>query len=429
MFVPATNTNLVKNTTHAVVIPFYLYAALSFLAATIMLFFSTGAFTQHYFHPRTLAITHTMALGWGTMIILGASHQLVPVLIEARLFSNFLAYLSFVFGAVGIPLLVYSFFNFQFHWPALTGAILINAAILSYLINLAISISKSKNENVHAVFVFTAAAWLFVTTMVGLLLVCNFTDAILPNDSLHYLSLHAHIGIAGWFLMLVIGVGSRLIPMFLISKYSDSKKLWTIYFLLNGSLISFIILFFFFSDKFLYLLPVSAILSALVLFVLYCRKAFQQRIRKQVDEQMKISLVSVAMMLLPIIFLIVLIVLLLFSVNNSKLVMAYGFSIFFGWITAIIFGMTFKTLPFIVWNKVYHDKAGLGKTPNPKDLFSSKIFNSMSLSYLAGFSLFAAGILFSNEIVLQVATVLLLITAILYNWNVMKTLLHKPLIK
>jgi hypothetical protein len=429
MFAAANNTNLVKNTSHAVVIPFYLYAALSFLAATIMLFFSTGAFTQHYFHPRTLAITHTMALGWGTMIILGASHQLVPVLIEGKLFSNFLAYLSFVLGAVGIPLLVYSFFNFQFQWPALLGAILINAAILSYLINLAISISKSKNENVHPIFVFTAAAWLLITTLVGLLLVCNFTDTILPNDSLHYLSLHAHIGIAGWFLMLVIGVGSRLIPMFLISKYSDSRRLWTIYFLLNGSLISFIVLFFFFPHQLFYLVPVAAVLSALVLFLLYCRKAYQQRIRKQVDEQMKISLASVAMMLLPIIFLIVLIIFLLFSVNNSKLVMAYGFSIFFGWITAIIFGMTFKTLPFIVWNKVYHDKAGLGKTPNPKDLFSSRIFNSMSLSYLAGFSLFAAGILCSNKIVLQAATILLLITAALYNWNVMKILLHKPLIK
>ena len=429
MFAAANNTNLVKNTTHTVVIPFYLYAALSFLAATILLFFSTAAFTGHYFHPHTLAITHTMALGWDTMIILGASHQLVPVLIEGRLYSNFLGYLCFIFGATGIPLLVYSFFNFQFHWPALSGAILINAAILSYLINLAISISKSKNENVHAVFVFTAAAWLFITTMVGLLLVCNFTDTILPNDSLHYLSLHAHIGIAGWFLMLVIGVGSRLIPMFLISKYNNNKRLWTIYFLLNGSLISFIIIFLFFKSQTLYLIPIVAILTTLVLFAMYCRKAFQQRIRKQVDEQMKISLVSVAMMLLPIIFLIVLIGFLLISTGNSRLVLAYGFSIFFGWITAIIFGMTFKTLPFIVWNKVYHDKAGLGKTPNPKDLFSSKIFNTMGLSYVAGFSLFVLGILCNNKIVLQTATILLLTTAAFYNWNVMKVLLHKPLIK
>jgi hypothetical protein len=228
--VVTTNNSLVQNTTHKVVIPFYVYAAFSFLVATILLFLSGNAFTRHYFHPHTLAVTHAMALGWGTMIILGASHQLVPVLIEAKLFSNFLAYTSFVLAAVGIPMLVYCFFNFQLDWIAQTGGVLINAAILCFVINVAMSISKSKNKNVHAVFVFTASLWLLITTLIGALLLFNFTKTILPADSLHYLSLHAHIGIVGWFLLLVMGVGSRLIPMFLISKYDNRKELWLIYF-------------------------------------------------------------------------------------------------------------------------------------------------------------------------------------------------------
>jgi hypothetical protein len=427
--VVTTSNNLVQNTTHKVVIPFYVYAALSFLAATILLFLSDNAFTQHYFHPRTLAITHTMALGWGPMIILGASHQLVPVLIEAKLFSNFLAYLSFVLAGLGIPLLVYSFFQFQLNWVAETGAILINAAIICYLINLAVSISQSKKENVHAVFVFTASVWLLITTLIGLLLLCNFTESILPKDSLYYLSLHAHIGVVGWFLLLVIGVGSRLIPMFLISKYDNRKELWLIYFLVNGALISFIILFFSGVDNVLYILPMSCVLLALILFAKYCYKAYQQRIRKQVDVLVKISLLSVAMMLLPILLLLVMIVLLVFSFADARLALAYGFSIFFGWLTAIILGMTFKTLPFIVWNKVYHNRAGKGKTPNPKDLFSESVFNKMGIAYLAGFCLFLTGVLLSNTITLQIASVLLLITAVLYNFNVLKMLLHKPLIK
>lgn len=427
--VVTTNNNLVQNTTHKVVIPFYVYAALSFLAATILLFLSDNAFTQHYFHPRTLAITHTMALGWGTMIILGASHQLVPVLIEAKLFSNFLANLSFVLAGLGIPLLVYSFFTFQLNWVAETGAVLINAAIVCYLVNLAVSISQSKKENVHAVFVFTASVWLLITTLIGLLLLCNFTQSILPKDSLHYLSLHAHIGVVGWFLLLVIGVGSRLIPMFLISKYDNPKELWLVYFLVNGALISFIILFFSGVDNVLYILPMACVLLALILFAKYCYKAYQQRIRKQVDEQVKISLLSVAMMLLPIVLLLVMIVLLVFSFADARLALAYGFSIFFGWLTAIILGMTFKTLPFIVWNKVYHNRAGKGKTPNPKDLFSESVFNKMGIAYLAGFCLFLTGVLLSNAITLQIASVLLLITAVFYNFNVLKMLLHKPIIK
>jgi cbb3-type cytochrome oxidase subunit 1 len=69
-----------------------------------------GIIQQHYFNPKTLAITHLMALGWGTMIILGASHQLLPVLIEGKLDSYLLALLSFIFAAAGIPLLVTGFY-------------------------------------------------------------------------------------------------------------------------------------------------------------------------------------------------------------------------------------------------------------------------------------------------------------------------------
>ena len=425
MFPPSSNTNLVKNTSYKVVLPFYIYAALSFLVATILLFFSSSAFLQHYFHPKTLAITHIMALGWGTMMILGASHQLVPVLIEGRLYSNALAYLSFLLAAIGIPLLVYGFYNFYFGWPAEWGAILINAAIIFYLINIAISMVKSKKENVHAVFVFTATLWLLITTIVGLFLVCNFTHNILSNDSLYYLPIHAHLGIIGWFLLLVIGVGSRLIPLFLISKYHNEKLLWWIYALINIGLIIFIINFLYVKINWLYLLPVAAIFISLLMFGYFCYKAYQDRLRKKVDDQLKISLLSVLMMLLPLFFLLIIILLLLFAIDNPRLVSIYGFCIFFGWITAIIFGMTFKTLPFILWNKTYHRKAGLGKTPNPRELFNNKIFKLMAIAYLSGFILFGSGILLANEFLLKYAALLLLLAAILFNGNVFKMVLHK----
>lgn len=425
MFPGATNNGLAKNTSYKVVLPFYLYAGLAFLIATILLIFSTPAFLQHYFHPHTLAITHIMALGWGTMMILGASHQLVPVLIEGKLYSNLLAYLSFGFAAIGIPLLVIGFYQFDFGWPTQLGAILINGAIIAYLINIGASMIKSKNENVHAVFVFTGTLWLMITIIVGLFLVYNFSYNILSKDSLSYLPLHAHLGIVGWFLMVVIGVGSRLIPMFLISKYSNNKLLWWIYSLINISLICFIIFFLFFKTTSLYFIPVIAIAVALIMFGYYCFKSYHERIRKKVDYQVKISLLSVCMMALPLIFLFIVIFLLIFSVSNIHLVLSYGFCIFFGWITAIIFGMTFKTLPFIVWNKVYHQKAGLGKTPNPKELFNDKIFLIMGVAYLLGFILFVTGVLISNEPIIKTASILLLISAVLYNGNVWKAVTHK----
>lgn len=426
MFPPSSNTSLVKNTSYKVVLPFYLYAALSFLVATILLFFSSSAFLQHYFHPKTLAITHLMALGWGTMMILGASHQLVPVLIEGRLHSNVLAWFSFVLAALGIPLLVFGFYNFDFGWPAQLGAILINGAIIFYLINIAISMARSKKENVHAVFVFTATLWLLITTMVGLFLIYNFTHNVLSKDSLSYLPLHAHLGIIGWFLLLVIGVGSRLIPLFLISKYHNEKRLWLIYGLVNIGLIIFLINFLYLKIGWLYFFPVAAIFTSLLMFVLYCYLAYQDRLRKKVDDQLKISLLSVLMMFLPLSCLLVIIVLLLFSIDDPGLILTYGFCIFFGWITTIILGMTFKTLPFILWNKTYHSKAGLSKTPNPRELFSNRIFKLMAIAYISGFILFISGIVLANELLLEIAASLLVISAISYNGNVFKMVMHKP---
>ncbi|MDP4131815.1 MAG: cytochrome C oxidase subunit I [Bacteroidota bacterium] len=418
------NTGLQQTTSYKVVLPFYIYAAISFLTACILLLLNTRAMHQHYFLPQTLAITHIMALGWGTMIILGASHQLLPAMIDGKLSSNTMAYLSFGFAAVGIPILATGFYLFQTGWLLQAGALLVNAAMVCYLVNVVSSIYETKKTGVHAVFIATAALWLFATTFFGLLLVFNFTRAWLPRNSVDYLSLHAHMGITGWFLLLVLGVASRLIPMFLISKYSSRKRLWWIYALINLGLLVFILLKLFVKPGLVFYVPVLLIGAALAGFADYCRRAYKVRLRKQVDEQLTLSLLSVALLLLPVLCLLVTMA---FMSKNQQahIVVLYGFCIFFGWITAMILGMTFKTLPFIVWNKVYHDRAAKGKTPAPKELFSEKLFRQMKVFYLSGFGLFITGLVFLNDILLISGAAALVLAALSYAGNVARIILHK----
>jgi len=102
-----------------------------------------------------------------------------------------------------------------------------------------------------------------------------------------------------------------------------------------------------------------------------------------------------------------------------------GFVIFFGWLTSIILGMTFKTLPFITWNKVYHKRAALGKTPNPKDLFDAFVFKNMSVTYLIGFLVFAMGIFYMWLPLLKIGSMFLIFTSIFYNFNVIKIISHR----
>ena len=413
------------HTTHKVVLPFYVYAALAYLAGTVLLLCSTPAFSQHYFHPHTLAITHTIALGWGTMIILGASHQLVPVLVESGLYSIRLARFSFVSAATGIPLLVYGFYVFDLGMAIQVGAILVNLAVISFIVNLGMSIIRARQENVHAVFVFTAACWLLATTMAGLLLVYNFSYPIFSRDSLSYLSLHAHMGIVGWFLLMVLGVGSRLIPMFLISKYENPRLLWTIYALINSSLAGFAIVFLFLRAVNIY--PVFIIMAgaALIIFGYYIVQSFRERIRRAVDNPVRLSILSVLMMLLPLLILLALIVSRRTDSGSYSLTLTYGFTIFFGWLTAIILGMTFKTLPFIVWNREFQGYSGNSPRPDPKDLFNASLVKWMMMAYLAGFVLFATGTGFELKALLQPGAALLLFSAFAYIVNVIKLVLYR----
>lgn len=422
----AATTPQQKTTSYKVVLPFYLYAAVAFLLACLLLLFSGDAFQVHYFNPGALAITHLMALGWGTMVILGASHQLVPVLIEGKLYSNPLAYSSFFFAALGIPLLVWGFYTSNMGWPSQAGGILVNLAIVAYLLNLGMSMLRNGKKSVYATFILTAVSWLLLTTLVGLLLVLNFRHALLSSHSLTYLPLHAHMGIVGWFLLLVIGVGARLIPMFLISKYTNEKLLWAIFTCLNLGLGLFIASELCVHHQIPVIIPLLLVAAGILLFAFYCRKAYQQRIRRRVDEPMKVSLLSIAMLMLPLVFLLLFMVGLFYSGGQNELVLLYGFGIFFGWLTALILGMTFKTLPFIVWNKVYHLRSGKGKTPNPKELFSEAQFKWMAISYLAGFLVFALGLFLQASLLLNAGALLLLLAAFLYNLNIFKTILHKP---
>ncbi|HUM65580.1 MAG TPA: cytochrome C oxidase subunit I [Chitinophagaceae bacterium] len=410
-----------KTTNYRVVLPFYLYAALGFLSGTLLLLFRTEIVDAHYFNPHTLAITHTMALAWGTMIVFGASHQLFPVMVEGKLASDLMAYMTFGFAAVGIPVLIFAFYRFDVGLPMQLGAILVNIGVLFFIINVCRSAFLSDRRNVHAWYVITAALWLFVTVFFGLLLVFNFSVKIFPASSVDYLSVHAHMGIVGWFVFMVIGVGSRLIPMFLISKYTNNKVLWTIFVLLNIALISFSCLYLHGLSATLFYIPIVLGLVAVSLFCRHCYKAYNQRIRKNVDQQMKTSLIAVAQM-----FAVLIVALALLPDGRTPgIALIYGFCIFFGWLTAIIMGMTFKTMPFIIWNKVYHNRAHQGKTPAPKELFNEGVYKVMLYGYLGGFFLFILGIILSNQIVLKAAAAALVIAALLYVYNVMITATHK----
>ncbi|MCD6557168.1 MAG: hypothetical protein J7K64_08250, partial [Bacteroidales bacterium] len=79
----------------SVVLPHYAAGAIFFIIASVLLIFASHDLANTYIGPKILGLTHIMVLGWVTIIIFGALYQLIPVVMEVKLFSEPLAHISF----------------------------------------------------------------------------------------------------------------------------------------------------------------------------------------------------------------------------------------------------------------------------------------------------------------------------------------------
>lgn len=411
---------------YKLVVTHYLLSAVSFLTLAIMLLFASDVLSGHYFHPKLLAITHTAALGWGTLIIFGACYQLLPVILETELFSYKMGWTSLSLFVVGLVLLVCAFWNFDPGLCMQIGSIFLVTGISLFSINTFLTARKVKKQSIYQEFIITSCVWLLATAVLGVLMVFNFRYAFLQKDHLQFLKLHAHMGIGGWFLLLIMGVSSKLIPMFLVSTKQKSSYLNYSYYLINASLILFL-LDGYFNDINSKTYFISALAFAGIIFwFLYIFHCFKSRMREVFDlpiwhTLLSFFLLATAMLVLPFI---------IFhqlksdplSIRNSNL---YGTLLLMGWISALVLGQTFKTLPFIAWVKHYEHLAGKVAVPMPADLYNKQALRIQFFAFTAFSLSFYAGLIFQSQLLIKAGLIFFLITALFYIANVLIVILHQ----
>lgn len=370
------------------------------------------------------------ALGWGTIIIFGACYQLLPVLLETELYSYRTGWISLAMFLTGLILLVCSFWHFQPGIYMQAGSLLVLSGILLFGWNIFMTAKKASSRDIHQEFIVTSCIWLISTAALGTLLVFNFRYAFLPRDHILFLKLHAHMGLGGWFLMLIIGVSSKLVPMFLVSARQRPVFLTWSYFLVNTGLILFLI------DTYLYGLNIRTFfiagiaIAGIVSWLIFIFHCVHSRIRKMIDLPMMHSLVS--FFILGIAIVIVPFIIFYQLKADPKAVhytILYGTLLFMGWISSLILGQTFKTLPFIVWVNKYQHLAGKSTVPMPADLFNRKMLRIQFFTFLTFIVSFNAGISYKLQSLVSIGLICFFIVACFYLANMVIVLLHKPEIK
>ncbi len=409
-----------------IIIPHFVFGGFCWLVATILIIFYPEAFVQHYFNPKLLSITHLLALGWMTIIIFGALYQLIPVIFEVKLYSEQLSFVSFILLATCSISLAISFWNFWIGMPMYISAAGIIVAVILFTVNIYFTALKTKKESIEKDFILTSVIWLLFTVGVGLTLSINLRNPFLSLPTTELLKLHAHAGIAGWFIQLIIGVSSRLLPMFMVSHNLNMKKLKCAYYLINAGLISGII-FLFIQWQVAVIISVFSVAIGVIFFLSFQLEAYKKRVRKQLDTGMKQSALSFIFLLIALILALILVIDFkkAFSIT-LQMAVVYGSTLMLGFISSLIMGQTYKTLPFIVWLNTYRNRVGKAKIPLPKELYSENFANIQLWFFATGFIIMMAGIFLKITSIVSSGGIVLFCSVLLYNFNILKIVFHKP---
>ncbi len=412
-----------------IVVPHFIAGGVSFLIVAILLALSTTELLSVYFDNKLIAITHIAILGWASMMVFGALYQLIPVVYETSLFSEKLGVITFWLFAVSVLALSYSFWIASFTNLLIYASLLMFFSLLVFIINLHLTYRKTKKPNIQSKFINTGIYWLAATELLGTLVALNFKYNFLSDIHLHYLKIHAHLGLVGWFLLLIIGAASILIPMFMISHRLNEKKLNYAYYFINIGLLALSLDWLFLQSSIGVYIYWMIIGVGILFFLSYVYDAYTGRLRRKLDVGLKYTVIAVVVLIVPLITALYLLIVGDTTPFVNRLGTFYGFSIIFGIISMLIFGQTYKTLPFIIWLDRYQNYVGKYKTPLPRELYSEKLADYQYYGYLAAIVLMSIGIVFNQRIILQTGSIILIIVAVLNLINILMMVLHKTKIE
>ena len=345
-----------------VVVPHYVAATIGFLVLGLLLIVFRQNLLGHYFHPHLFALTHVAVLGWMTMLIIGALYQLVPVILNTPLYSEPLAkwtFWSLLTGVVGLSL---GFALSQYGLVVPVFASITYIALLLFSYNIIKSINGASILNMSGQFVIAAIFWLFLTGTFGILMAYNLGNNFLGNHQMAFLKVHIHLGLVGWFLQLVIGVSTTLLPMFFVSHAQTEQKLKKAFYFLNAGLLALGVNWLSVSIPWLSIASWVVIVTGVLFYISYVYESYQKRVRK-LDIGMQVSVLAFPALILPLVL-----ALYVLFVGDGKMDILYGFTALTVFFFPLILGQTYKTLPFIIWLDHYQAFVGKQKVLMPGDL-------------------------------------------------------------
>jgi hypothetical protein len=426
---------------------FMVTGLVAFLMGTTLLVTKPELLSTYHYSQYVIAVTHLFVLGWICTIVMGAIYQLVPVALETKLYSERLAKWQFIFHFVGIIGMVWMFWTWNMKQVGHFGSIL-TLGVGLFVYNLWRTLWRVPRWNLIASAVASALGWLTLVVLAGLTIAagkCSFELNPAPASSGLWIELirgigamsriagrfdaiaamhaHAHLGFVGVFLMLIVGISYKLIPMFTLSEIQSKRRAGLSLVLINtGLVVSFLTILTRSQYK-----PVGGLIltAGLCFYGLELKAILRARKRRQLDWGVMIFLTAIGLLgPLAILGLALAWPTLPLNVFTGQMENLYGFLAVIGVVSLAIIGMLYKILPFLVWYQIYSGRIGLEKVPSLSDLYSTPLQVAGYCTQLAAITLTSVGILVSSAQLVRYGSILLASSLVILLMNVAKMLEH-----
>lgn len=385
--------------------------------------------TGFYYHPRILALTHLVTLGWISANIIGTLFMVAPMGLQIHLSAKTHDGIIFFLYATGVLGMSAHFLLDRpagMAWSA--GCVYLALVLTGIKILRALSQTKAPGfVKFHIIFafmnVFAGGAW-------GILLALHKIYGFLPTSSSPNVIAHVHLMAIGWATMMVFGVGYRLLPMFLPGEPAKGRLPWfsllTLEVGIGGIFISAIL-----ETR---TSTIFAILIAAGISMFFGSAIRTARNRKPAPPPLPprpdFSMLHAPFAFFCLVVCVVLGVVLLHlppSEKTLRVALAYGGLGFIGFLSQIITGLKPKILSIFTWYHAF-SRTGSSEVPRPVDMPVRVFQITVFALWVAGLPAFIAGIIVPSTFAIRAgATFLLaaLVLSILHEFSIVRFIWKK----
>ena len=334
--------------------------------------------------PEAAAVAHCFTLGWLVTSAYGALYQLGPVAmgIEAR--SVRAGFATLALHTAGSALVVAGLGGWL---PRFMGAgwslVALALAIWSWNVGTRLGTTPRAPRIGYTVLAAFGMLWL------GLLVAGARIGNVLgwwmvPREAL--VAAHVQLAAVGFGTLLVMGIGNRLLPMFLLSRTAPEWLMrWTAPLTGGGVLLQ--------SAGWLAGVPALVVAggalagSGVALFLWQAALWFRHRARPQLDPSLRQVVAALALLGAALVAGIVTL-----AAGRPQLVAAYGLLLIVGWLGVLVAAIYSRIVPFLTWMHRYSPRVGEKGLPKVGDLVPMRWVRMASGAWIGGIATLAVAV-------------------------------------